>query len=117
MSTAYLAAKPNRSAGRQARVRIVVDAPRRYTRPQARVLVRYRDGTLAARVVSLDSAGNGSVKVDFGRGTVRQVSVALVNASDRFRLATCGSRSTSYSCHGARPRDDNRTYWVKVSLT
>ena len=71
-----------------------IDAPARATGPQARVLVQYRDGSVASRVVSLNRNGAGDVTVDFGRNSVKKVTAALVNASDRYRAATGTTPST-----------------------
>ena len=78
------------------------------------MLVKYSDGSYASRRVSLDRSGRGAVTVDFGRGTVERVAVALVNASDRF--TGCYKGKTSYSCGGGTPVDDNRTFSVKFSI-
>lgn len=114
MAIAYRSAKPNANTAVGAKLRVKVDAPARKTGAQARVLVKYANGTYAARSVALDGTGYGTVKVDFGRTDVRRVYVGLVNASDSFRK--CYRFKTQYSCGGGIPRHDNRRYAVKLSL-
>ncbi|MEO8330167.1 MAG: MXAN_6640 family putative metalloprotease, partial [Candidatus Nanopelagicales bacterium] len=115
LSTFYVGARPNSDASLGARVRVQVDAPGRVTGSQARVLVHYDDGSFVTKRVSLDRSGRGGVTVDFGRTTVRNVSVALVNASDRFNH--CFRFRTQFSCGGGQSVDQGRPYAVKISLS
>ena len=109
----FRSVRPKSTAPRRAKVRLRVDAPKRSTKPRALALVEFRTGAVRTYPVPLDRGGEGAVDLPFGRTRVDQVTVALVNASDRF---TCFQGLTSYSCGGGVPLDQRRTFRVKISI-
>ena len=91
-------------------LRVVVDGPRRASRPVAWVVVR-RDGEAALRRVRLDAEGVGAVAVPVSR-RVDDVAVSLTNGSSRAR---CGRPDPAYAC-GGTPRDDGQVFSVVAEL-
>ena len=104
---------PRSTVPRRAKVRVRVDAPKSSAKPRALALVEFQSGAVRTYRVALGRRGEGAVDLPFGRARVRQVTVALVNASDRF---TCFQGVTSYSCGGGVPLDQNRAFRVKISI-
>lgn len=108
--------KPGAAVSRGARLRVVVDAPSGTASPEARVVVRYRDGRTQIRRASLDATGAGAVTVPFGRGQVASVVVVLANGSSRYGSCFTGSPWGGLSCWGGRPRDDGLRYAFQARL-
>lgn len=109
----YRSVRPRSAVPSGAKVRVRVDAPNRRTKPRALALVEFQQGAVRTYRVPLGRSGGGAVDLPFGRDRVRQVTVALVNASDRF---DCFRGLTSYSCGGGVPLDQSRTFRVKISV-
>jgi hypothetical protein len=107
----YLVLKPSGSAAANMRIRVRVDLPNLSTGSVAKVLVRYVGGAYKLRPIALDSAGNGSVVAQLGRGVVKEADLILTNASARFECW----EGTNYSCNG-RALDDGRTYAFRVNV-
>jgi hypothetical protein len=87
------------------RLRVQLDmAPTR--RGSAAVVTVYKQsGAVAVQRVNLNSEGNKTVTVNFGKSQVKAVEITWVNASTRF--TNCWSDLNSpYSCYG-ESRDDN----------
>ena len=106
--------RPGRGVSRSARLKLILDLPKRATGPEATAIVWKRDNSLAVKPIRISNSGDAVVKVAFGRGTVRSVFVTLTNASGRFR--DCWSdMSFTYTCAG-RPRDDRRSYAIKAKV-
>jgi hypothetical protein len=104
-----------RSTGR---LRIEVDLPPTATAPAAHVLIAFKSGATSFVPVRLNGQGNGARTVTFARNTVNRVDLILTNASTRYDLSTCFDFPpwTSYSCGGARSRDDGRSYRFRAVL-
>jgi hypothetical protein len=107
----YVVFKPNANAATGTRVRVWVELPRPSTGSVANVLVRYVGGTYKLRPIVLNSAGDGSVVFQLGRGVVKEADLILTNASARFECW----EGTNYSCNG-RALDDGRTYAFRVNV-
>jgi hypothetical protein len=116
LASAHYSLKPGRRASATGKVRVTVDLPNLVTKPAATLLVFLKSGALSVKPISLNSYGNGAKTVSFGRGVVSRVDVLLTNASARFKLGTCWSFTTTYSCGGALARDENRTYSFRAKL-
>lgn len=115
MSYAPIEVRPGRTLRAGAHLTVMIDAPRRVTAPEARVMVVRKNGAAdTIRVVKLDRKGNGRVRVPFAPGTVRHVVVAMGNTSTDFRR--CNSGRTSYSCNGGVPLHDNLKHWFKATV-
>lgn len=80
---------------RGSQVVIRVDGPRRRFAPAAHAIVVRAIGTLQQRRVVLDRRGRGEIVVRFDAG-IRSVTVALANASTRYRC----DRGSTLSCKG-----------------
>jgi hypothetical protein len=108
--------KPSSSASRRGALRVSVGLPRLSTGSNAFLIVYFKSGDIAVRSISLNGSGDGSRKVGFGRGRVSKVDLVLTNASTRFDLSTCWTWVYVYSCGGARPLDDGRTYSFRARI-
>ncbi|WP_170219417.1 MXAN_6640 family putative metalloprotease [Nocardioides litoris] len=106
---------PARGLGKRSgggwKVTVTVDAPDRVTAPAARLLVVRRDGRVRARPIALTERGLGRAVVRLDRRRVRSVTVAVVNASTRFRC----DRSSTLSCRGVAV-DDRQPFVVEAVL-
>jgi hypothetical protein len=116
LSSLPTAVKPGRGTPTDARLRVVVDGPGRATGPEARVVVRFTDGSAVIRRIKLDRAGRGRLAVPFGKGSVASVVVVLVNASDRYRNCFSGSPFGGLSCWGGKPVDNGKPYLFQARL-
>jgi hypothetical protein len=103
--------RPAANASTSAHVTISFDLPNTIYGSAARVLVRTHSGVVAHRL-TLSSGGNGSVRVNFARGTITAVTVIVVNGSGRY---SCWN-GTQWSCAGT-PLDQGRTYQFRASLS
>jgi hypothetical protein len=116
LASAYYSFAPRSTLGSGAKLRVSVDLPSLNTKPSATVLIFYKNGDKVVRPLALDSAGNAGRTVTFGRGVVSRVDLVLTNASPRYKLNTCWTGTTSYSCGGAVALDELRTYRFKASV-
>ncbi|VXC13063.1 MXAN_6640 family putative metalloprotease [Nocardioides sp. AX2bis] len=91
-------------------LRVVVDGPRRTTRPVAWVVVRRGEDSVLRRV-RLDAEGVGAVAVPVS-DRVDGVAVSLTNGSSRSR---CDQGDATYAC-GGTPRDDDQVFSVTAEL-
>jgi len=108
--------KAGRGTPASARLRVTVDAPRRATGPEARLVVRFTDGRALIKRIKLNPAGQGKLAVPFGKGSVSSVVVVLANASARYTKCFRGSPSSGLSCWGGRPVDNGRNYAFQARL-
>ena len=116
LTNRYFAFKPRRSVPRRAELLVKVNLPALKTRPLAHLVVFLKSGAVRVRGIALNSAGDGRRRVPFGRSQVRRVELVLTNGSSRIRASTCGKWLTWYSCWGAVPRDDGRTYTFRAAV-
>jgi hypothetical protein len=116
MTNAYYRFQPGPNVKTTASLNVSVDLPYTYAKPAATALVFYKSGAYSVRAIGLNSGGDGSRLVPFGRGTVKYVDLVLTNASARFNLSTCWGGYTYYSCGGAVPYDDRRIYRFRADL-
>jgi hypothetical protein len=116
LANAYYSFRPAQSVSAIARLKVTVDLPDLPKRPAATLLVFRKSGGYSVKPISLNSSGNGAKTVAFGRGTVSRVDLVLTNASARFKLSSCWTYTTDYSCGGAVARDENRTYLFTAKL-
>jgi hypothetical protein len=92
-------------------VTIRFDLPPTSIGSAARVIVRFTNGKVVLHRVTLNSQGNGSLRVAFGHGTTSSVLVINVNGSGRYTNCFSG---TNWSCAGspvdqAKPESFNAT--------
>ncbi len=115
LANAYAVILPGAGVSGTAKLRVSVDGPDASTGPQASIVILRKDGTAGYVRLALDANGKAAKRVEFGKGTVREVIVILTNASRRFRDCQPHFATTIWSCSGV-PRDDNKTYsfWAKV---
>ena len=111
MSSIYLTFKPSKSDGGHAHLTVQFDGPRCGYDPEGRLMVFTKSGAVTVKSYKLDKNGNGSLRVGFGRGHVRQAVLIQANASTRFNCW----HSTQYSCQGA-PLDDGRVYAFRARI-
>lgn len=100
----YVAFRPPSGVPSDASLRVTVDMPATSRGSRATLLVARSSGRLDLVRISLDSSGDGTKKVAFGRGKVDEVTLVLTNASIRY-ICFIG---TDLSC-GGLPRDDNQS--------
>jgi hypothetical protein len=103
LTNAYLGYVPGRGVSSGAKLAFVLDLPAAKTGPAASVVVISTKGDVRFFTFALDRAGDGRLKVPFGRGAVARVDLVLTNASTRTRCWVDPNRR--YSCSGD-PRDD-----------
>jgi hypothetical protein len=96
-----------------ARLRVTVNGPPDRTWPEASVVVIRKSGAASSRVVALNAAGNGTVRLAFD-SSVSRVVVITTNASTRYR--DCYQDLTPFACFGGVPLDQNRTYSVRAEV-
>lgn len=101
--------RPGARLNRKSRLQVSVSAKGRKG-AAATVLVLRKNGTVTRRTVPIRPSGKGSIRVDFGRGKVREVVVAITNGSSEYNCSRLGP----WACNGT-PRHDNRT--LRVTLT
>ena len=116
LASSYYSFMPRDTLGRFAKLRVAVDLPSLSQKPAAVVLLFFKSGDYQVRPLALDSGGNATRTVSFGRGVVSRVDLVLTNASARYDLSTCWTQLTTYSCGGAVARDELRTYRFKASV-
>jgi hypothetical protein len=116
LASAYHSFAPRDTLGAGAKLKVVVDLPARKYKPAAKILIFYKSGDFQVRTLDLNSAGDASRTVAFGRGVVNRVDLVLTNASARYDLNTCWTQRTTYSCGGAVARDELRTYRFKATV-
>ena len=115
LANAYAVILPGAGISGTAKLRVSVDGPDASTGPQASIVILRKDGTAGYVRLTPNANGNGSRRVAFGKGTVREVIVILTNASRRFRNCQPHFATTIWSCSGV-PRDDNQTYSFRAKL-
>jgi hypothetical protein len=96
-----------------ARLRVTVNGPSYGTGPEATVLVIRKSGAAFARIVTLNTAGDGAVTVVFD-STVSRVIVVTTNASTRY--TNCFADQTPFACFGGVPLDQNMTYRFQAEV-
>jgi hypothetical protein len=111
LSANYITHKPGSGVSRTARLKVTIDGPPSASSPAASLIVLNEDATFKVFPISLNSSGDGSKKVAFGRGVVNQVVLVLTNAGTRFRCF----RQSPFSCQGAS-RDDHKSFGVRSKL-
>jgi hypothetical protein len=116
LASAYHSFTPRDSLGSGAKLKVTVDLPARKYKPAAKILIFYKSGGYQVRTLDLNSAGDASRTVAFGRGVVSRVDLVLTNASARIYADTLYSFTTSYSGGGAVFKDDLRTYRFKATV-
>ncbi|HEY3069949.1 MAG TPA: MXAN_6640 family putative metalloprotease [Gaiellaceae bacterium] len=112
LASRYVVFKPSAGGSPTMHIRVRVNLPNIGYAPAATLLVRNVGGTFNVRPIKLDSAGNGSLVVSLGRGSIKEVDLVLTNASTRM---SCW-RDTFYSCAGVG-LDDLRTYKFRATVS
>jgi len=84
---------------------IKVDGPAAITGSAAQVLIIRRNGTVTSKPVTLSNAGDGRLRVPFGVGTIKRITLTVSNGSTRYQCW----QSQSWSCQGT-PLDNGRVY-------
>lgn len=116
LSNAYVLFVPGRGVTSTAKLRISLNLPANKTSPAASVVVVSRSGAVDHVSFPIDRAGDGVLRVAFGRGTIDSVDLVLTNASTRLD-SPCWTDLPRwrYSC-AANPKDDNLTYAFRATL-
>ncbi len=109
LTTWYAAFRPGPGSGPTARLRVMLDLPRRGRGAEATLVLVSRSGARTLIPFALDAAGDGARTVSFARSKVATVLLVLTNASERF---LCW-HATNLSCQGA-PLDDATLYRYDV---
>jgi hypothetical protein len=111
LTSVYYLLQPGAGLASNTRLRVRFQLPPRSQGPQATLIVVRSNGALRVLPLTLDSKGDGSATVAFGRGAVKAVVVVLTNASVRYNCWV----GRPYACSGT-PLDDGRTYQVTARL-
>ncbi len=114
MSSAYLMFRPGRSAGARAHLTVRFDGPGARSGPEARLIVFTSAGGVHVKTITTDRAGDGSLRVRFGRGNIARVVLVMTNASTRFTNCFPLTGATQYSCQGT-PVDDGRRFSFRAT--
>jgi hypothetical protein len=77
------------------------------------VTVLRLDGSVNRRLVKLDRRGRGGIRTDFGRSSVQDVSISVVNASTRYKW--CNQGDQTFACYGF-PRDQRKRFDLAVTV-
>jgi len=88
---------------------VKVDGPDKSAGPAAEVIVVKKSGEIVTKQIPLSELGVGRVKVSFGAGTVKKVTLTLANASTRYTNCYPQFNATEWSCNGGVP-DGPRTF-------
>ena len=86
---------------------VKVDGPATAAGAGAVVLILKRNNSVAARPFSLSTDGVGRVRVPFGAGNIKAITLTLANGSTHYDK--CYSQITEWSCDGGVP-DGARTF-------
>jgi hypothetical protein len=105
---------PGTRQPRGGHVTIRFDLPPTSIGSAARVIVRFTGGKVVLHRVTLNSKGNGSLRVAFGHGTTSSVLVILINGSGRY--TNCFTAGTQWSCAGT-PVDQGKTESFNATLS
>ncbi len=114
LTSAYLGFRPGTGVSGSARLRLSVNLPPAKTGATAAAVTISTVGAVSFSAFRLGSDGDGSVRVPFGRGTIREVALVLTNASTRTKCWKDLS-TWRYSCAGA-PVDDGLDYAYRAAL-
>ena len=87
---------------------VKVDGPSSTTGSAAQVLIIRRNGTVVSKPVTLSSAGDGKLRVPFGVGVVKRITLTVSNGSTRYK---CWLPNGDWwkTCYGT-PLDNGRVY-------
>ena len=97
LTAGYVVFKPGSGVRK---LRVGVDLPAAASRPSARILVMFSDGTIGTSTFDVNSSGVGALTgIPFRKGTVRSAVLILDNASTKFK--NCFARNTPWTCSGA----------------
>jgi len=113
LTARYFSFRPGRNVPGSAKLKVKVDVHPRGGR--ARLIVRYKNGSVRVRGYEHTASVLGSRQVDFGRGVVRRVDLVLTNGSSRTRCWRDLGSPPFYSCFGV-PKDDRRSYSFRAKL-
>jgi hypothetical protein len=111
LASTYASFKPGSSTPIDAALLVKANLPDPIHRPKAYVLVKEVGEAWHVHEIALNSDGNGTRRVRFGRGTITEVDLVLTNASPKMRCR----RDTPYSCTGLGV-DDLRTYAFRARV-
>lgn len=111
LTNRYFSFVPGGGVSSSATLRVALDLPLKRAGSSATLLVFRTSGAVRVRRVPLNAAGDGAIRVAFGRGVVSRVDLVLTNASTRF---DCWWDS-AFSC-GGLPLDDRRVFRFRARL-
>jgi len=84
---------------------VKVDGPSSKAGPGAELLIIKRNNAVGIKRISLNQDGQGKVRVPFGAGTIRAITLTLANASTRYKCW----QNTEWACMGT-PLDNSRVF-------
>lgn len=113
LTQSYVGFFPRSGVSPTAKLLVAVDLPAYRSGSEASVVAISSNGRPKYFIIRLNSKGNGSVKVPFGKGKIDVVDLVITNASTR---TTCWlDDSLTYSCAGV-PKDDRLKYLYGARL-
>ena len=117
LSAYHLVARPGADLkDRRWVLRVVVDGPARETAPAVVVSVQ-RKKSVSRTTMPLGKSGKGSLRVPFSAGSIRKVTVTVINGSTRYRCYRASQDDNpQFSCLG-KPRDDDRQFAVTLAAS
>jgi len=81
LTSVYYGLKPDSAVGPSKHVTVHIDGPALSTGPEARALVFRKGVGVTVKPFVLNSAGDGQLRLGFGRGTVTRVVIVMSNAT------------------------------------
>jgi hypothetical protein len=113
LATRYLAFKPGRLVGSNAKLRVAVKLPKHGAR--ATLIVVEADGSTLTRGLRRNDEGYARASTRFGRGVIRRVELVLSNGSARMGSCWNFPGPPAYSCLG-RSLDDRRVFELRGQI-
>ena len=107
LTSANYAFKPSSTMTGRWFLTIKVDGPGTAAGPGAQAIIVSKSGAISNRPIKLDSNGVGKVRVPFGAGKVKLITLTLANGSTHY--TKCYTQQTEWSCDGGTP-DPSRTF-------
>ena len=115
LTSSHIAFTPGADVAPDAQMTVAVDLPDGVRGSEATVVIMKTGQAPVVQPMSLDASGAGNQTVEFGRGIVERVVLVLTNGSSRFG-SDCFNQTTSFSCIGGTPTDENLTFAYAAQL-
>jgi hypothetical protein len=110
LSSRHAVLVPGKGLRGKWRLRVNLDLPPKFRGSQATAIVHRKDGRVRLVRARLNKQGDGRLAVPFNKREIARVTLALTNASTRYKDCTRNpERATGWTC-GGKPLDDGLVY-------